>query len=89
MVDIRSYFLALKASWVTRLVKIEDANWKLIPKKYFSKFGSDWLIFKTTNTEIALDHNFKNIPQFYTEVFKSWNLSGGGGQTKTLYHLQI
>jgi hypothetical protein len=37
MIDIKSYFIALKASWVSRLVTGYISNWKLIPLKYFNE----------------------------------------------------
>ena len=39
MIDIKSYFIALKASWVSRLVTGHISNWKLIPLKYFNATG--------------------------------------------------
>ena len=46
MVDINSYFKSLKVSWVKRLLSSKTSNWKVIPRKYFDKFGKNWLIFK-------------------------------------------
>jgi hypothetical protein len=45
MVDIKSYFIALKAFWVSRLVTGHPSNWKLIPLKYFKATGTHWLVF--------------------------------------------
>lgn len=39
MIDFDSYFQSLKASWVKRLINGKFANWKIIPAKYFRKFG--------------------------------------------------
>ena len=39
MIDIKSYFIALKASWVSRLVTGH------IPLKYFNTTGKNWLVF--------------------------------------------
>jgi hypothetical protein len=39
MIDIQSYFMSLKASWVSRLVSNQLVNWKVIPCKYFAKLG--------------------------------------------------
>jgi hypothetical protein len=33
-IDIESYFISLKASWVSRLADSKFSNWKLIPLKY-------------------------------------------------------
>jgi hypothetical protein len=46
MIDIESYFISLKASWVSRLADSKFLNWKLIPLKYLNVFGKIWLIFK-------------------------------------------
>ena len=77
MIDIKSYFLSLKAAWVGRLVNSDDGRWKLLPRLYFSNFGSEWLIFKTNNGDIKLNESLKNIPEFFREVLRSWNMSGG------------
>jgi hypothetical protein len=46
MIDIESYFISLKASWVSRLADSKFWNWKLIPLRYLNVFGKIWLIFK-------------------------------------------
>jgi hypothetical protein len=45
MIDIKSYFIALNATWVSRLVTGNISNWKLIPLKYFNAIGNNWLVF--------------------------------------------
>ena len=40
MIDIESYFIALKASWVSRLTDSKFSNWKLIPLKYLNVFAN-------------------------------------------------
>jgi hypothetical protein len=44
-IDIKSYFIALKATWVSRLVTGHISNWKLTPLKYFNATGINWLVF--------------------------------------------
>jgi hypothetical protein len=39
MIDIQSYCMSLKASWVGRLVSNQLVYWKVIPCKYFAKLG--------------------------------------------------
>ena len=46
IIDIDSYVISLKASWVSRLADSKFSNWKLIPLKYLNVFGKLWLIFK-------------------------------------------
>ena len=82
MVNFFSYFKALKASWVNRLVHPSPANWKLIPQKYFGVLGKNWLIFKLNLDNKKILDYIRNIPCFYKEVLKSW-IFAGGGQTKT------
>jgi len=45
MADINSYFVALKASCVCRLVTGHLSNWKIIPLKYFNVTGENRLAF--------------------------------------------
>jgi hypothetical protein len=39
IIDIESYFISLKASWVSRLTDSKFSKWKLIPLKYLNVFG--------------------------------------------------
>ena len=45
MIDIESYFISLKASWVSRLADSKFSNWKLIPLKYLNVFGKNMAYF--------------------------------------------
>ena len=45
MIDIKSYCIVLKATWVSRLVSGNISNWKLISLKYFNAIGKNWLVF--------------------------------------------
>ena len=78
IINIKSYFIALKASWVSRHI----SNWKLIPLKYFNATGKNWLALSMNLDSTKSLNNLKKIPEFYREVVKCWNLSGGG-QTKS------
>ena len=78
MIDIESYFISLKASWVSRLADSKFSNWKLIPLKYLNVFGKKWLIFKM-NIDVKKHKQFlNNIPEFYKKVLTSWIKTGGG-----------
>ena len=78
MIDIKSYFIALKASWVSRLVTGHISNWKLIPLKYFNATGKkNWLVFSMNIDSTKSLNYLKKIPEFYREVVKCQNLSGG------------
>ena len=76
MIDIKNYFIALKASWVSRLVTGH------IPLKYFNTTGKNWLVFSMNLDSTKSLNYLKKIPEFYRKVVKCWNLSGGG-QTKS------
>jgi len=69
MIDIESYFISLKASWVSRLADSKNSNWKLIALKYFNLFGKKWLIFNM-NIDVKKHKQFlNNIPEFYKKCF--------------------
>jgi hypothetical protein len=76
MIDIQSYFMSLKASWVSRLVSNQLVNWKVIPCKYFAKLGKKWLVFSQNLDNITVNKYAKQIPEFYGEVLRSWNKIG-------------
>jgi hypothetical protein len=67
MVDINTYFKSLKVSWVKRLLSSKTSNWKVIPRKYFDKFGKNWLIFKMNMDNGKSIENFNDI-QFYVFI---------------------
>ena len=81
MIDIQSYFMFLKASWVSRLASNQLVNWKVIPCKYFAKLGKEWLVFSQNLDNITVNKYAKQITEFYGEVLRSWNKIGG--QTRT------
>jgi hypothetical protein len=41
MIDIKGYFIALRATWVSRLVAGNISNWKLTPVKYSNAIGKN------------------------------------------------
>ena len=74
MIDIKSYFIALKASWVSRLVTGYLSDWKLIPLKYFNATGKDWLVFNMNLDNTKSLNYLKKIPELYREIVKCWNI---------------
>ena len=88
MIDVECYFKSLKASWVPRLIKEKTANWKIIPYKYFSKFGKNLLIFSMNIDSCESLYNLNTIPEFYRQIIHAW-IEVGGGQTKKLKILMI
>ena len=78
IIDIESYFISLKTSWVSRLADSKFSNWKLIPLKYLNVFGKKMLIFNM-NIDVKKHKQFlNNIPEFYKNVLTSWIKTGGG-----------
>jgi hypothetical protein len=82
MIDIKSYFISLRATWVSRLVTGNISNWKLIPLKYLNAIGKNWFVFSMNLDSTKSLNYLKKISECYREVVKCWNLSGGG-QTKS------
>ena len=77
MMDIKSYFIALKATWVSRLVTGNFSNWKLIPLKYFNATGKNWLVFSMNiDSTKSLNYLKKNTRILYRSSqmleFKWW-----------------
>jgi hypothetical protein len=68
MIDIESYFISLKASWVSRIADSKFSNWKLIPLKYLSVFGKIWLIFKM-NIDVKNINSFLIISPNFAKMF--------------------
>ena len=76
MIDIRVHFNAIKAAWVPRIVNApHDHMWSLLPKQYFSTFGNNYAIVKSTFTSLKMFPLLKRIPQFYQDVVLSYNAS--------------
>jgi hypothetical protein len=80
MIDIESYFISLKASWVSRLADSKFSNWKLIPLKYLNVFGKIWLIFK-----MNIPYKFKTLTLYLFFVF-FWNNTGTNNKSKNRYN---
>jgi hypothetical protein len=79
LIDIESYFISLKASWVSRLTDSIFSNWKLIPLKYVNVFGEKCPIFLYEHRcEKKHEQFLNNIPEFYKNVLTSWIKTGGG-----------
>ena len=76
MIDIESYFASLGASQVSRFVRGEMDNWKLIPYKYSRQFGKNWLIF-FMNIEYKMKDYLRYIPDFFKEILQTWIKMGG------------
>ena len=76
MVDVRTQFNAIKASWVCRITNAPDDHlWAYLPKSYISKFGANYYILKTPVTQKTAFLYLNTIPNFYKEVIFAYNSS--------------
>ncbi len=75
MLDIQSYFQALKASWVKRyLLSVED-EWSLFMRFYINYFGSNNLLLHMNFDRLDTFPSLDNIPKFYQEMILAFNKS--------------
>ena len=76
MLDLRTQINAIKASWTSHITTApRDHLWSFLPKVYFSKFGNDFFIVKSTVTSNKMLPLLKTIPEFYQDVILSSNKS--------------
>ena len=76
MLDLRTQIYAIKASWTSRIITApRDHLWSYLPEVYFSKFGNDFYIVKSTVTSKKMLPLLKTIPEFYQDVILSYNKS--------------
>lgn len=78
MVDFKSFCLAMKASWASKLYKSTNETWTIIPNKYFE--NCDIATVMCMNAETVKQIPFK-LPEFYLNVVQCWHLCGGGCKT--------
>ena len=72
MIDIDKYIEAIKITWIKRLKDNNFSNWKIIPKYHLNKFGNDFSIFDMRLKSVNSLEDFKQIPEFYLEIIKTW-----------------
>ena len=76
MIDVRSQLNAIKAAWVGRIMSApHDHLWSFLPKSYFSKFGKDYFLLKTTVMYKTMFLPLGTIPEFYQDVVIAYNTS--------------
>ncbi len=73
MIDIKSMFDGLKASWVNRCLKSKETDtWSVIPRKALNAIGSDSQILHCNfNNEKHVDF-INRLPEFYQNVIMSY-----------------
>ena len=61
-----------KTTLATHIVTApNDHMWSYSPKKCLSKFGDNYLIFKSTVKDVNMFPQLKHIPEFYKDVILS------------------
>ena len=76
MIDLRSHISAIKAAWAARIVTAPANHvWSFLPKLHLSRYGEDFLILKTTFTDILMISCLKSLPEFYQDVIIPYNKS--------------
>ncbi len=73
MIDIKAYFLAVKAAWVPRLLKGRGENWTEIPLKFINRLGRGEYILRTFIHSSKLCPLIKTLPEFYSQMVTSFN----------------
>ena len=67
MIDINSYFKAIKVTWIKRLMN-SDSNWSVIGNHLINEFGGRNLLLRITTS----DNNYiNNLPVLYKQIFQA------------------
>ena len=73
MIEVGSYFHALKASWVRHLCNAnKDDTWACIPNCIFKKLHVLEIIDLLSEPNISRYKSFKHIPTFYKQVIEGY-----------------
>ena len=67
MIDINSYFIAIKVTWIKRLMNSES-NWSVIGNHSINQFGGRNLLLRITTSDI---NYINNLPVFYKQIFQA------------------
>ena len=86
MIDLESHLLAVKASWVPRIVN-DNSNWSELGRYYLAKFGQNYNILRCSFNSESQIPIIKSIPQFYVNVIVAFNMSKSIEYPDTLDHL--
>ena len=68
MIDINSYFMAIKVTWIKRLMNSES-NWSVIGNHSINQFGGRNLLLRITTSDI---NYINNLPVFYEQIFQAY-----------------
>ena len=73
MIDINAYLMSLKASWASKILKL-DGIWKNVFQHHVRNLGIDVpYLFKMNFTEVKLFKVLMKLPKFYIEVLTAYN----------------
>ena len=67
MIDINSYFKAIKVTWIKRLMS-SGSNWSVIGNHLLNQFGGRNLFLKITTNN---NNYINNLPVFYKQIFQT------------------
>ena len=71
--NLQTYFEALKASWVPRILRQQGHQWAGLPAFYLSYFGKDLAVLNFNFTSMEEFPYIKKLPLFYQEVIVAFN----------------
>lgn len=74
MIDVESHFVALKSSWVAKILN-SDADWAQCGQYFFQLFGKSFYILRCNFNQLRQMPQLKIIPQFYRDVIVAFNKS--------------
>ena len=92
MVDVESQFFAVKATWITRMLKDDNKNWSLLFRHFLSKFAVNDSVLQMSFDEKKLMPRLTIVPRFYQEAilgFCKSNYTGGISSKSDLYNQYI
>jgi hypothetical protein len=76
MIDLKSFFEALKATWINRLMRNKHENWAFIGyQNIFKHIGSPDLLVNMNFDANSSFPSFKKLPAFYQETFLAFTHS--------------
>ena len=75
MLDIESYILSLKATWVSRINDNaeKDSNWNFLPKLYLDKCGKRSIYLQYTYDKEGSFCQANSIPLFYQQILYAYS----------------
>ena len=68
MIDLESFFAALKAKWVGRIVN-DSSNWSIVCRHLIEQFAGDQLLIKINSPDVEY---LKTLPPFYEQILHNY-----------------